>query len=45
MRVIANAVSEQEVLLSTSKDANSEQIRDAIVARSEYCVDHLCGCN
>ncbi len=45
MRVIADAVSEQEVLLSTSKDANSEQIRESIINKAQTCVDHLCGCS
>jgi hypothetical protein len=45
MRIITNAVSEQEILLPTRTAANHEQIHEAIVTRAEYCVDHLCGCN
>jgi hypothetical protein len=45
MKVIAKPTEESKVLASAKKDAKAEDIYKGIVARAEYCVDHLCGCS
>lgn len=44
MKVITEAVFENEVLASVKEDADAETIVEGIINRSECCVDHLCGC-
>lgn len=44
MKVITEAMSEEEVLASVAKDADGKTIIEGMISRSECCVDHLCGC-
>lgn len=44
MKVITEAVSENEVLASVGKEADGRTIIEGMISRSESCVNHLCGC-
>ncbi len=45
MKVIAKPRQEEEILASTTKEADAKEIFNSIVAKAECCVDHLCGCS
>jgi hypothetical protein len=45
MKLINTAKSEQEILLSVSKDADKKVVQSSITKKGEACVVHLCGCN
>lgn len=44
MKVMIRPKSEQEILASTSPQATAEKIREALLTRSENCVESKCGC-
>lgn len=45
MKVIAMPKKEKEIRASVDKGATAEEIRKAIIARAENCVDSKCGCS
>jgi hypothetical protein len=45
MKVVIRPKSEKEVLASTSPQATPEEIREALLVRSENCVESRCGCS
>lgn len=45
MKIIAQATTEEEILVPISEGADSAEIRDTIVMQAQCCVVHLCGCN
>lgn len=44
MKVITEAVAENEVLASVGEEADGRTIIEGMISKSEFCVDHLCGC-
>ena len=44
MKIIAKPKPEKKILASTKKTAKAEDIRKAILVRSENCVESRCGC-
>lgn len=44
MKVITEAISENEILASVNEDADGKTIIEGMISKSECCVDHLCGC-
>lgn len=44
MKVITEAISENEVLAAVDEEADGRTIIEGMISRSECCVDHLCGC-
>jgi hypothetical protein len=44
MEVISPPKTEEEILAVVSENANSEMVKEELVKKGEYCVDHLCGC-
>jgi hypothetical protein len=44
MRILIEAKTEKQVLASVQEEATAEEIRQALIERSENCVDSRCGC-
>ena len=44
MKIVAKPRKEKEIRGAVSKKATQKKIVSDIVAKSECCVDHLCGC-
>ncbi len=45
MKLIAKPKDEKKILASVSKKASKKKILKEIEAKSECCVNHLCGCS
>ena len=44
MKIIAKPKKEKEILENVKKNADAAKIRKSIIAKADYCVNHLCGC-
>ncbi len=44
MKLLEAPKTEAAILAEVSEHANSRMILSGIIAKAEYCVDHLCGC-
>lgn len=45
MEVIVEPIREEEVLRPVDREATAEEIKEAMVAKAQNCVDSLCGCS
>lgn len=45
MEIIAHPKTEDEILAVVAEEADGKMIREEMVSKAEYCVDHLCGCS
>lgn len=45
MEVVVKPVEEEELLRYVEGPATPAEIQEALVAKAQCCVDHLCGCS
>lgn len=44
MKIVSSPTEEERVLATVNPDATAKEIQEAMTAKAECCVDHLCGC-